>query len=79
MVFNIPPHNNREVPLYFLQNLYVEFVMGKHVNYFDVLGFEGVGKGSPKIDPMLGIEMPIDIYLHPVANYRGHMSLLYMI
>ena len=39
MVFDILLHNNREVPLYFLLNLYVEFVMGKHVNYFDMLGF----------------------------------------
>ena len=39
MVFYIPSHNNREVPLYFLQKIYVEFFMGKHVNYFDMLGF----------------------------------------
>ena len=45
MVFYIPPHNNREVPMYFLQKLYAEFVMGKHVNYFDMLGFQGVGRG----------------------------------
>ena len=51
MVFDIPPHNNREVPLYFLRKLYVEFVMGKHVNYFDMLGFQGVGRGMPQHRP----------------------------
>ena len=39
MVFDISTHNNMEVPLYFLRKLYAEFVMGKHVNYFDMLGF----------------------------------------
>ena len=47
-VFDIPPHNNREVLMYFLQKLYAEFVMGKHVNYFDMLGFHGVGRGMPQ-------------------------------
>ena len=51
MVFDIPPHNNREVLLYFLRKLYVEFVMGKHVNYFDMLGFQGVGRGIPQHRP----------------------------
>ena len=48
MVFDIPPHNNRELPMYFLRKLYAEFVMGKHVNYFDMLGFQGVGRGIPQ-------------------------------
>ena len=51
MVFDIPPHNNKEVPLYILWNLYEEFVMGKHVNYFDMLGFQGVGRGMPQNRP----------------------------
>ena len=51
MVFDIPPHNNREVPMYFLRKLYAEFVMGKHVNYFDMLGFQGVGRGMPQHRP----------------------------
>ena len=51
MVFDILPHNNREVSLYFLHKLYVEFVMGKHVNYFDMLGFQGVGRGIPQHRP----------------------------
>ena len=51
MVFDIPPHNNKEVPLYFLQKLYAKFVIGKHVNYFDMLGFQGVGRGVPQHRP----------------------------
>ena len=39
MVFDMPPHNNREIPLYFLRKMYAEFVLGKHVNYFDILEF----------------------------------------
>ena len=26
MVFDMPPHNNREIPQYFLRNMYVEFL-----------------------------------------------------
>ena len=33
MVFDMPPHNNREIPLYFLQKMYPKFVLGKHRNY----------------------------------------------
>ena len=51
MVFDIPPPNNREVPLYFLWKLYVEFVTGKHVNYFYMLGFQVVGRGMPQNQP----------------------------
>ena len=51
MVFDITPHNNREVLMYFLQKLYAEFVMGKHVNYFDMLGFQGFGRGMPQHRP----------------------------
>jgi hypothetical protein len=36
MVFDKPPCNNKEVPLYFLRKLWVEFVLGHHVNYFDI-------------------------------------------
>ena len=51
MVFDTPPHNNKEVLLYFLWKLYAEFVMGKHVTYFDMLGFQGVGSGMPQHQP----------------------------
>ena len=48
MVFDVPPHNNREIPLYFLRKIYVEFALGKHIKYFDMLYFQGVGRGIPK-------------------------------
>jgi hypothetical protein len=32
MVFDKPPCNNMEMPLYFLRKLWIEFIMGKHVN-----------------------------------------------
>ena len=31
--------------------MYVDFVMGNHVNYFDMLGFQGVGRGIPQHRP----------------------------
>jgi hypothetical protein len=46
MVFDKPPCNNSEMPLYFLRKLWTEFIMGKHVNYFFTGDFHGVGRGS---------------------------------
>ena len=43
MVFNKPTCNNFEVPQYFLRKLWVDFVLGFHVNYFDITEFQGVG------------------------------------
>ena len=51
MVFDMPPHNNREILLYFLQKMYVEFMLGKHLNYFDMLQFQGIGGGMPQNQP----------------------------
>ena len=48
MVFNEDPHGNRDIPFYFLRKLYVEFILGKHVNYFNLLCFQGVGHGIPQ-------------------------------
>ena len=48
MVFDEDPHGNRDIPLYFLRKLYAEFILGKHVNYFDILEFRGVGRGMPQ-------------------------------
>jgi hypothetical protein len=45
MVFDKPLYNNREVSLYFLRKLWVEFISGHHVNYFDIGEFHGVGSG----------------------------------
>lgn len=36
MVFDDPPCNNYEVPLYFLRKLYYEFVLNVWPNYFDM-------------------------------------------
>ena len=46
MVFDAPPCNNHEVPMYFLRKLYCEFVFGKIHNYFDILDSQGRGGGS---------------------------------
>jgi hypothetical protein len=45
MVFDKPPCNKREVPLKFLRKLWDEFILGQHVNYFDIADFLGVGLG----------------------------------
>jgi hypothetical protein len=39
------PHGNRDIQLYFVRKLYAEFILGKHVNYFDILEFQGIGRG----------------------------------
>ena len=46
MVFDAPPCNNHEVPMYFLKKLYCEFVLGEIPNYFDMLDSQGRGGGS---------------------------------
>ena len=47
MVFDKPPNNNLDVPFYFIKKLYVEFLLGHHVNYFDIKPFQGIGGGMP--------------------------------
>jgi hypothetical protein len=39
MVFYKTPCNNMEMPLYFMRKLWAEFILGKHVNYFDIGDF----------------------------------------
>ena len=51
MVFDKPPCNNVEVPQYFLKKLWDDFVLGFHVNYFDITEFQGVGFGSAQDQP----------------------------
>ena len=48
MVFDEDPHGNKDIPFYFLRKLYVEFILGKQVNYFDILEFQGIGHGIPQ-------------------------------
>ena len=47
-IFDMPPHNNREIPLYFFWKMYAEFMLGKHVKYFDIFLFQGNGEGIPQ-------------------------------
>ena len=48
MVFDMPPHNNKVILLYYLRKMYAEFVLCKHVKYFDILAFQVVGGGMPQ-------------------------------
>ena len=41
MVFDKPPCNNVEVPQYFLNKMWAEFVLGFHVNY-DIIELQGI-------------------------------------
>jgi hypothetical protein len=73
MVFHKPPCNNREVPLYSFRKLWEEFLLGYHVNYFDIGDFQWVGLGSAqdqegvRCDPMLG-PFPSGEGLAPLSN-----------
>ena len=74
MVFDEDPHGNRDIPFYFLRNLYAKFILGKHVNYFNILGFQGVGHGIPqdregaKMDPNHVPRTPKPARLYPPAG-----------
>ena len=46
MVFDKDPHGNRDIPLYFLRNLYAEFIWGNMITI--LLEFQGVGHGIPQ-------------------------------
>ena len=48
MVFDEYPHGNRDIPFYLLRKLYAKFILGKHVNYFNILYFQGVGHRIPQ-------------------------------
>jgi hypothetical protein len=39
IVFDDDPHGNKDIAIYFLRKLYVEVILGKHVNYFEILYF----------------------------------------
>jgi hypothetical protein len=64
MVFEKPPCSNREVPLYFLRKLWLEFILAHHVNYFDNNELQRVGLGyahdreHARHDPILGTHPP---------------------
>ena len=75
MVLEKAPNNNMEVPLYFLWKLWAEFMLGLHVNYFDITESQGAGLGSAQDqehargNPMLGPHplqrMPVPPVQHP--------------
>ena len=71
MVFDMPPHNNREMPLYFLQKMYAEFVLHKHVNYFSHLEFQGIGGGMPQNQPNARVRDPNLTIPAPRAPLHG--------
>lgn len=50
-IFDVHPCNNREVPQYFLRKLWAEFLMGEHVNYFDIAKSLSHGLGSSQVHP----------------------------
>lgn len=52
MMFDKPPHSNSDVPLYFWKKIYVECVLGKHINYFDMRHDQGISYGSRQNRPM---------------------------
>jgi hypothetical protein len=60
IVSDKPFYNNREVRLYFGRKLWIQFILGHHVYYFDIGEFQEVGCGlahdqkNVKCDPLLG-------------------------
>lgn len=48
MMFDKPLYSNSYVPWYFWKKIYVECVLGKHVNYFDMRCNQGIGHGLGK-------------------------------
>ena len=54
--------------------MYAEFILGKHVNYFDILGFQDVGHGMPqdregaRMDPNRVPRTPKPPRLYPPAG-----------
>ena len=74
MVFDKEPNKNMEVPLYFLQKLWADFLLGLHVNYFDITEFQGVGLGSAqdrecaRCNPVLGSRPPQRMPIPPVQH-----------
>ena len=51
MTFDIPPHNNLQVPIYFLTKLYVDFFKGVKVNHWSRKSNMGLGGGAPQDRP----------------------------
>ena len=71
MVFDKPPYNNKEAQLHFLHKLLVNFIMGFHVNYFDISEFKGVclrcdqDQERFSINPLRGVDFLGVFLTHP--------------
>ena len=58
MVFDhLPYSGGNDVPFYFIKFLWVDFVIGKKPNYFDIQPFHGVNMGSSKKRPRAHIDL----------------------
>ena len=73
MMFDKPSHSNSEIPLYFWKKIYVECVLGKHVNYFDMRFNQGIGHGLRKIRPRVLVNpcqpaYPAPLIPHPTPS-----------
>ena len=74
MVFDKAPNNNMEVPLYFLRKLWTEFMLGLHVNYFDIIEFQGASFWSAqdrthaRRNTMLGPRPPRWMHVPPIQH-----------
>jgi len=51
MMFDKPPHSNYDILLYFWKAIYVECILEKHINYYDMRCNQGIGHGSRKNRP----------------------------
>ena len=51
MFLNKLPHNDLEVPIYFLRKLYVEFIKGLKANYWSMKMNTSIGAGAPQDKP----------------------------
>jgi hypothetical protein len=74
MVFDEDPHGNRDIPLYFVRKLYVEFILGKHVSYFEILEFQGIGRGMTQNREHARANPN---HVHPPPHPRNHSPHLY--
>ena len=74
MVFDEYPHGNRDIPFYFLRNLYVEFILGKHVNYFDGLSYKDIKNLKITKDQLFSLFQDPSTGLVPPIN-RAHISI----
>ena len=82
IVFDEDPHGNRDMPLYFLRKLHVDFILGKYVNYFDITEFQGIQWGMhqnrehAKADPHCVCLHPLPWTAPPPIYILPHLAYL---